>query len=267
MAIRSDNLNSQDARTVGYEFERGRYDAQNQPLGEDLANRIQTLLQPVDDLQQTKTIVAELKNGLQAITAQVEKHNKADKAKLVWLPLLVLAVSIAFFRFLDVGPKILAWVFAIGTFAFLWIQRKANEKALKNKSATLQNKYHEAVKHLNWLNQTYDFALIPESYRRHEPMAFFIQVLKSGRALSLHQAITLYEDDKHNKAMYRLQAEQLELQARQVELQRQHLMEDREFYEQQLAQARQNKGIDLKTALIAAGGIVLAVSALKNKRD
>lgn len=256
--IQDDGVSIENARQLGYEFERGRYDAQNSLQGAALARKIKELIQPIDDLNQTKTQIEELKKKIHSATA---KKRSGIDMKWLWLGLFVLFVLL---RITHVSVTPLIWLVAIVILALYSLIDKLQRKAAQKEMITLNKKIDAASAHLKWLYDTYDIDCIPDDYKRAEPMSFFARVLLTGQAMSLHQAIKMYEEDRRQKEAARYQAEQLELQAQQLALQKQklqqerefrerQLQQEREFHEQQLEQEKQNKGLSLGTAVAAVG--------------
>lgn len=258
VVIQDDGVSLENARQMGYEFERGRYDAQNSPQGAALARKIKELIQPIDDLNQTTTQIDELKKKIQSTTA---KRRIGINMKWLWLGLFVLFVLS---RITHVSVTPLVWLVTIVILALFSIFDKLQRKASQKEITALNKKLDAANAHLKWLYDTYDIDYIPDDYKRAEPMSFFARVLLTGQAMSLHQAIKLYEEDRRQKEAVRYQAEQLELQVQQLALQKQQLQQEREFrerqlqqerkfHEQQLEQEKQNKGMGLGTAVAAVG--------------
>ena len=117
---------------------------------------------------------------------------------MICLPLLVLII---FLILLKDNAKLASPLLALVTFGVLYVKRNWAIKAKEANEVELQKKYKDASEHLEWLYSAYDFDVVPEDYREPEAMVFFVKVLNSGRALSLNQAINMYEDDKHKKEL------------------------------------------------------------------
>ena len=120
---------------------------------------------------------------------------------------------------------------------------------------------------MNELKDNYQFDLVPEDYREREAMAYFVKVLRNGRAASLQQAINLYEDEKHKKQVLRLQQEQLALKQEALDVQRQQMEADQAYKEKQLELAQQKKGVDWGAVAAVAGTVVAAAIAFKDRQD
>ncbi len=259
------SLNINDVRQFGQEFELGRYAAQKTIPGLDLAAQIRELIQPVEELSQTHAHIKELKGKMDAAQTELDKFRDSGKAKFLWFPLLVLFLTGA----LSESGKILSPLpifLGLLAFAYLFLVRKGKTNRLEKAFSACVEKHQDACNHLEELYRTYDFDLIPEEYRSKQPMMFFIKVLNNGRALSLREAINLYEEDLHRKEVLKLKAEQNKLQAEQNELQRQRLKEEQEFHEQQLEMAKQKKGVDWGTVLTAAGSVAAVALSVKRKK-
>ena len=191
---------------------------------------------------------------MQASNEKIEKNTKAYSVFL--LPFVVLAVIVWLYGSESIGVAFLIGLFIFG---YLWIKRKVTSTVLTNDANTLLSRYKEASEHLEYLTKNYNFELIPEEYRNHEAMSFFVQVLSNGRSSTLQQAINTYEDEKHKKTMLRLKKEEVRLQEQQIELQQKNL-------EQQAELAASKKSVDWGAVAAAAGSIAIAVLTLKGKR-
>ena len=256
------DLDLDNARQLGQEFERGRYDAQNSIPGADLAKQIQVLIKPVSDLHQTNFQVNELKTKLDNADAKLKEAHKSGQSKEYLIPLLILLI---FFFLFDGVSIMIPLMLALLSYVHLHLKRRRKLLVLEKAASAVRGEYTEASAHLQQLYDTYNFDLIPEDYREVEPMSFFVKALNSGRAVSLTQAINLYEDDLHKKQMHKLQAEQNKLQAQQIKLQQQQFEEQQDFHERQLELSKK-KGVDLGTVLTAAGSVAAFALTVKRRK-
>ena len=260
--VTPESLAEIEPRKFGYEFEKGRYDAQNSVPGAALAEEIQKLIQPLDDLHQTESSYADLKWKTANAKSKLEKAGGYNKILMYTLPLL----AFLYLLFVRV-PVLAALAVAIGFFAVYRIHFRAREKALRAAYAKSKKQLASIRNHLNELKDNYQFDLVPEDYREREAMAYFVKVLRNGRAASLQQAINLYEDEKHKKQVLRLQQEQLALKQEALDVQRQQMEADQAYKEKQLELAQQKKSVDWGAVAAVAGTVVAAAIAFKDRQD
>lgn len=250
-----------EPRQLGYEFEKGRYDAQNSIPGAELAAEIKKLIKPLDDLQQSTTQLNELKSKIQEVEKEINNGDKTNKLLMYALPL----TSFFFLIWLNTS-YIAAILVALFIFGFYKIRVTNREKSLQTAYVLYKEKMATTADHLNELYNTYNFDVIPEEYQKREPMTFFVKALNSGRAASLLQAINLYEDEKQHKEILRMQQEQNIIKQQELEIQRQQLKDQQEFNAKKLELAQQKKGVDWAAVAAAAGSVAIAALSMKGKR-
>ena len=239
-----------EPRKFGYEFEYGRYDAQNSIPGARLASEISKLLKPIDVLNQSKARLAELEQRVKLTEENLREYTK-NNGKLKYL---VPVASLLFLNWVNVA--ILASVgIACAEYLFFKARFARQSGAMQSAITSDRAKIQETEARLNELHSKYNFSLVPADYLQYEPMSFFVKVLNSGRAASLQQAINIYEDEKHKKKLLRLQEEQNRLKEEELEMQR-----------KQLELAQQKTGVDWGAIAAAAGTVAIAVLTLKGKR-
>ena len=232
--------------------------------GAELANQLEELLGPIEEQNKILKQIHTLNTKIQSVKAEQEKLRHPSTKKQIGLPLLVLFVSGLWLAAVE-GPPIFSILFALIAVLLLGQMRKRRVRAQQNNITLLEKKLAESVAELKKLNQTYPLNLIPENYQAREPVTYFIQALRNGQALSLSQAINLYEDELHRKKVYQFQAEQLNVQRRQMELQRKQLEEERVFHEQQLELSKQKKTVDLGSVLTTVGSVAIIAHTIKKR--
>ena len=250
-----------EPRQFGYEFEKGRYDAQNSIPGAELAAQIKELIDPLDELRQKTIQLEELKPKVRAAEKNLKEGDNTNKVLMYALPVVSFIVLI----WLD-ASIIAAIAVALAIFGFYKIRNDKREKTAQAVYTRYKDRIANIADDLNELYDTYNFDIVPEEYRYHEPMVFFVKVLNSGRAASLQQAINLYEDEKHRNELLRLQQEQNDIKQQELELQRQQLKDQREFNAKKLELAQQKRGVDWGAIAAAAGSVAIAAATLKKKR-
>lgn len=255
------SADTSEPRQFGFEFEKGRYDAQNSIPGAELAAEIKKLIPPLDDLRQTTIQLDELKAKVRKAEKELKKGDATNKLLMYILPVASFLVLL----WLD-ASFLAALVVALFIFGFYKIRITGREKSLQTAYKTYKDKMAVTADHLNEVYNSYNFDIVPEEYRQRDPMVFFVKVLNSGRAASLQQAINLYEEEKHKKELLRLQQEQNALKQQELEIQRQQLKDQQEFNAKKLELAQQKKGVDWGAVAAAAGSVAIAAVTLKGKR-
>ncbi len=237
-------------RQFGYEFEKGRYDAQNSIPGAELAAEIKKLLTPIDDLNQTRTSLSELQTKVKISEENLRVYTDKNKS----LPYIIPVGAFLFLLWCE-ATFLPSLVVSLASWGFLKLRIGRNTKRLQSTYLSCNDRKTQTERHLDELKRTYNFAIIPEEYQYYEALSFFVKALNSGRAASLQQAINLYEDEKHKQKVLRLQAEQNRLKEAELEVQR-----------QQLELAQQKKGVDWGAVAATAGAVAVAALTLKGKR-
>ena len=255
------SADASEPRQFGYEFERGRFDAQNSIPGAELAAEIRKLIDPLDDLQQTTTQLKELKAKVKKAETALKNGDSSNKLLMYILPV----ASFLFLIWLD-ASYLAALVVAVFIFGFYKLRNTGRKKNLEAAYRAYKEKLAVTADHLNEVYNSYNFDVVPEAYRQREPMLFFVKVLDSGRAASLQQAINLYEEEKHRRELLRLQQEQNAIKRQELEVQRQQLKDQKEFNKKKLELAQQKKGVDWGAVAAAAGSVAIAAATLKGKR-
>lgn len=255
------STDTSEPRQFGFEFEKGRYDAQNSIPGAELAAEIRKLIVALDDLWQATIQLDELKAAVQKVEKSLKEGDRKNKTRMYLLPLASFSILLLF------GASFLVALFvALLIFAFYKNKVTGREKSLQTAYKTYKSRMADTADHLNEVYNSYNFEIIPEEYRQREPMTYFVKVLNSGRAATLQQAINLFEDEKHKKEMLRLQQEQNELKQQELEVQRQQLKNQQEFNAKKLELAQQKKGVDWGAVVAAAGSVAIAAATLKGRR-
>ena len=261
ITVTPESLLENEPRKFGYEFEKGRYDAQNSIPGLELAEKIHELIQPLADLHRAEACLADLEKKVALAKEDVEKADRTNKILMYALPLLL------FYALFSRGMNIfISLAVALGVFIIYKGTVSLKMQSLQDSYSSYKDQMSSAMEQLNVLLNTYNFDLIPEEYRQREAMIYFVKVLKNGRAASLQQAINLYEEEKHQKRIFRLQEEELALKQQALDVQRQQLENDQEFKAKHLELAQNKKGVDWGAVAAAAGSVAIAALTLKGKK-
>lgn len=248
---------------AGYEFEQGRKAAQNDSL-EDLAEKIGNLIQQI-------RIRKRLYDDEKCLKAEINSLRRKEKSAaspfgLVFPFIMTGAISILGV-ILAIASKswILFFIGIIAAIAFYSASYSERKSIITQMPKKLQ-KYNDICNKLKEIEENYDFDMIPPDYQEEETMEYIYNVIRNQRALSVRDAITLYEEEKYREEMKEIQERQIEVQNRQARVQEEQL----ELQRQQLEEEKTNKkgGLTMDGVLTAgsliATGITIA-KALKKK--
>ena len=260
------HINLDDSRRIGYEIAMGNAD-QRMEEGRLCARKVWELMNPVAELNR---IISE-RNTLNLQIAELKNNTIGVKAFPLGISFLISFIGV-FIGYASANADAVAIGLAVAIFTFcVWLfqrYRKAEtEKQLEQKIS----QYNELDNRINWLNQQYDFNFIPEAYRSESAMNFLYDMLINQRAVSLQQAINLYEEEKYRRRMEEIQRQQLLLQRQQYqameEQNRQAAAQNRKLRQiEENTREQEDEGSGLGKA-IAVGGVIMALISLAKKGE
>ncbi len=225
-----------NARKEGYDFERGRMDAQEMSSAE-LAERIKAVKEPMDQVYDLNKKREKIKRKKAALDVDYESNLKyfsffqssVGKNSAFILMDIILAIVLV--------VKFMAGVTAFAMFIWLIIDIAAAFGVMVFSVITLgkNEDYIETIENLNAedkeirqaigdIEASTDVGFIPEKYRYQEAIDFFYDVAKRKRASTLQQAINLYEDKLNQDEIERMRQQQFD--------------EMKEYYERQLQEQK-----------------------------
>lgn len=246
---------------AGLAYERGRMAAANLSAGE-AAEKVARLRRPIKELnrisEERRTIDFKLRQG----EARIKELNKKTIPVLLWLGGgFSVFLGILFMSFLRIGGGglltglILLGVFALSAHLYKVYAEKKSMKVEEEMSALESRKQELGAKRQKILKEN-DVAFIPEKYRSMDAMNYFYDALSSMRAVSLQQAISLYEEELHRRNMIAMQEEQIRLQQMQIEAQKEQTKTLKE-QQQQLKEMEENRREENTRDVV--GGIIGSV--------
>ncbi len=261
-----------DAAQVGYDFEKGRMNAQNDGADPALIQAVQALIEPVCGLEPLRKQTAMLRRQLEKDTKQVEVL-RSDVGR--FLPASACAGLIALVTIAGTasgggvsaffGGLILAAVIFAGVFWGQIVYVRDLERKNAKKVYDIDNNDQE-IEYFQEVLKQYDVNIIPQKYRNRDAMTYIHQVLECRQAITMQQAVNLYEEELRRREEAARRERELEMQREQLELQRQQ-MEELQLAEENRRAKETNKKVAgvVATGALAVGGAAV-VGAMSNKK-
>ncbi len=243
-------------RQVGYEFERGKYE-QRLDESRNLAKKVGDLIQPLSDLDS-------FKNESNVLNIQLQELKKKERmfgtAMFSALPCIIAAVIVFNAVLLATQENFLITLMIGSWFAGLgFLVTKMLSDRGKTQTGNELKKKAERYDFINgqiqFIENTYDFELIPQNYRHEETMRYICQALSNQRAMNIQEAINLYEDEQYKLKMEALHKEQIAVQKQQLE------MSERE------AEQREAERESRRAAIVTAGVLWTVGTLVKHLKD
>ncbi len=231
-------LDGADAREKGFEFERGRNDAQNAGADPGLLEQIAILIEVV---KQREALAAETKTAHEKLNQAVKNADDCSSPKTILMMFGIAAL--AFLVISGFTYPVIGFLVGVGIFVLWFMQNKKKSEKLENEAKIALKEWETLNARLTEAKQQADYSLIPESYQNLKSLKFLYNALYNKRALTITEAINLYENHKHQKQMEYIQQQQLELQRQNAELQMQQLrlqQNNSALHQQQVALQKQN---------------------------
>ena len=253
------DLDSMDARQFGFEFEHGRMEAQS-TVNEDLVTRVRKLEQVLTELNALNKAEAELRGKISQIETKINSSGKLIK-RVITLSCLFGGLTIAVSILLDypVMQSILWGLIAAlagGILAAIsFIPAKVNAHRLEKVNAKYE-KLVNAKKQIMAEGSSEDIKLIPDKYWNSEALGYICDVLTNKRAMSIQQAINLYEDNLYKQKQLMLQEETMRYQQDRIDL------EKTRQKQQQLQMQQDQENLKELGKDIIKGAAVLGASAI-----
>lgn len=238
----------------GYEFERGRRDANNVSASE-LAEMVRELIEPWDNYGRLIAEEKRLKKEIKTYQKQEkEEASKSSEGNLV--PYFVAGAMFLGMGLIAIGYTswhILLWALIISIVFLIALlpRRTDNSQVFLSKL----DRYDSVCQELDEIESKYNFDIVPQDYRYEEAMIFIYKALRNQRAYSIQDAINLYEEYLYREEMKTLQREQIELEKKQGSQQKREL--DEQLIFQQRDVEKKKSGITAD-GVITAGSIVVA---------
>lgn len=215
-----------------------------------LAEKILSLIEPVKRL---KTLNSQRDILCREVPRYKKKSELANSSAGKYIPYAAGIAVLLFFLIMAVMVGSFGcFVFGAiaGAVCFLCVRTNMNQYIVL--SERKEKMYAEVCTEIDQIKKENDFSILPFKYQNEDAMPFFADSLKSRRALTLQQAVNLYEDELQKREMKALQQEQIELQKAQIREMKNNKKNGKES---------KDKGGDINInidGLAAAGGLLAA---------
>ena len=209
----------EDPRRVGYEFERGRMDAQDGGADPELARKLKELVGPLSRLADLEPRLGELAGTAAGLRGELDAMRSPAGKKKVWLAPAIIAggaAVLAFTRRAGMAGAMSLLPLAALLFLALSIVRRARIARLGRKLDAVEKERAGTAAEVGSIHARHDVGLVPEDYRTVKAVRFMAAALSNRRALTIQQAVNLYEEEEHKARMEALMKEQTELQRRHM---------------------------------------------------
>lgn len=252
----SKHITIDNPRQVGYEFERGKYE-QRLDESRNLAKKVGDLIQPLSDLNSFKNESAMLNIQLRELKKKERMFNTAMFSALPFIVAAVIVFTAVFLAEENISLVTLVIGSGLAGLSFLVTKILSNKRKIQTENE-LKNKaerYDLINAQILFIENEYDFELIPQDYRYKEAMIYICQALNNQRAMNIQEAINLYEDEQYKLKIEALHKEQIAVQKQQLEI------SERE------ARQREADKESIRAAIVT-GGVLLTVGTLvKHLKD
>jgi DNA-directed RNA polymerase subunit RPC12/RpoP len=212
------------SRQEGYEFERGRMEAQSAGAGEDLLLHLTKMIDNTNKRDELSKKAKKLTDKMVEVSENVQKYSSVFYSLIPYL-ICAGAALIAVVNLFESSSGILSrFVFlliagAAGYFGMRFSKSYISSKALQfsTEMYSLQEQVDNITRDMNKIEDDSYLEIIPPEYRTAEALKALYDFLVTKRALNIQQAITLYEDKKRNDEILRMHREQIEFQKKEIE--------------------------------------------------
>lgn len=172
-----------------------------------LIQAVGSLLSPLEQIGKTVTRIDRKK-------IEISNNEKISKMHLdLWLfpfmGIMCIAFILTFFKPSDTVYGLLSCILGIPT-GFV-VGKYWKNKHIKQSNNTCQNR-DQLLQNLNDICETINpeyMHLIPRDYRHFHACQFFYNAFLNGRAMSMQQAVNLYEEELHRSRMEKMQLQQV----------------------------------------------------------
>ena len=205
------DIRVKNAREVGRELEYGRRSV----IGgnKELADEVGIIMEPLSRLTELNTNYSRIYSAAENNKKSVDKDNSSVGKALPWLwfiGIYLLFLISGLSGGGELGSSIgAAFFFGFVALGIVYINRAKHKNNLKKNITTLQNLSKEIESQKTAL-EGHDIDIIPPDYRYRQAMSFFYSALKNQRAMTMQEAVNLYEDYLHQNRMEAMQAEQIQ---------------------------------------------------------
>ena len=234
---------------------------------EELIEKVRSLIKPGADLEEIQT---RLKGSADQLGILRERDAEVSSVKNRILVYVVPLVIFVLFIYLFINEtNFLYLLTGIGGAAIAYVVLRSNYKKNNESSKASIDETLEGMKQMrasiDELYEKNDIAFIPEDYRFGDAVKFFYQSLRNQRAMTLPQAITLFEK-KREADLKKTQESQLKVHAEKIKQKLKELAddEDEDDEDDNDEDEKDGSGIDAKDVMKAAATVgTVAVAAWK----
>ena len=206
----------ENARESGYEFERGRISAQSDGADREVIEEVGKLAETLPKLERlhanyeaSKKKMQDLKTSIDKSEGFFVKHTNIFVALACFIIAIYSAAS-------GVETEIVLIYMAAAVGAFFLIKLKQENDISRYKqqyehALSDSEKYQKEIRNLEGFC---NLGIVPSQYLNSDAVGFIHSALMNKRAISISQAINLFEEQCHKDRMEKMQREQLESQRR-----------------------------------------------------
>ncbi|MBQ9606864.1 MAG: hypothetical protein IJV16_06785 [Lachnospiraceae bacterium] len=201
----------QNPREIGRELEYGRRSAVGG--NKELADEVGIMMEPLARLGELTMRYNRLYKAVEGNKKSIER-DKTTFGKL--LPFIWFAgIFILFFMSGMSGDSGVGESIGVGLFCGLvalgitFLVQAGHKSSLKKNATALNNVAKEIERHKETL-KGHNVDIIPPDYRYRQAMQFFYTALRNQRAMTMQEAVNLYEEYLHQNRMEAMQAEQIQ---------------------------------------------------------
>lgn len=203
----------------GYEFERGRINAQSAGADQELVEEVGKI---ADTLPKLERIYANYVDSRKKSERLKNKNVQLEGflSKYAYIIVAAICVFIAIYSASERASAGVVLVFmaaAVGAFVFIKLNWEINVMQTKKQYDNTLSDIDKYQKDMRELEKSCNLGLIPNPYRNSYAVNFIYDSLRNKRAISISQAINLFEDQCHKNRMENMQKQQLESQRRMEE--------------------------------------------------
>lgn len=201
----------QNPREIGRELEYGRRSVVGG--NKELADEVGIMIEPLSRLGELSMRYNRLYRVVESNKKSIEKDKTTFGKALpfIWFAgifLLFLGSSLSGDTGVgeSIGVGLFCGLIALGITFFVQVGHKSS---LKKNVTALNNVAKEMERHKETL-KGHDIEIIPPDYRYRQAMQFFYSALRNQRAVTMQEAVNLYEEFLHQNRMEAMQAEQIQ---------------------------------------------------------
>ncbi len=258
----------QDACKIGYEFERGRMEAQS-TINTVLLSSIQKIRPVIMNLKSLYENDIDISQRIDQLKDKLSQAGNPVK-RIILLSCMFSIVTIALLLVTrNPATRIILWGIIMATIgaiigAISLLPYKLDSIKL-SRLQTKQDKINETKKRVIAELSPEEIELIPQIYWNDDALDFIYSSLKNKRAMSIQQAINLYEDEMYRHKQMQLQQETIRKQKDSIELEKERLRQQ-QFKMKQDQENMKELGKDILKGAAVLGASAIVKGMINRKR-